>query len=304
MPTFQWLASITLAAVILPVLHAEPHCPGDVASLRFRLVRRSQIIVPVKINHTGPYDFLVDTGTQVSAVDSALAAELHLTMEGTIGLVGVGFHTHPPFAHLEILEAGSHATANPMVVVHNLGFLQVADPHIRGILGGNFLGHLDVLIDYVHGMLCFDDAKVMQPEVKGKHIALVTPPHSDGGVLSTEPLIIPVYLSGVPARPLLLLLDSGISNPFLYDVGKNIAGGFSVSAPIRDRGPDGIERVFSIVPPQEMEIGRLTFHRISFVTPAATRKDIPKVEVDGLLPTVLFRRVYISYADRFVILEP
>jgi Aspartyl protease len=304
MPTFQWLASITLAAVILPVLHAEPHCPGDVASLRFRLVRRSQIIVPVKINHTGPYDFLVDTGTQVSAVDSALAAELHLTMEGTIGLVGVGFHTHPPFAHLEILEAGSHATANPMVVVHNLGFLQVADPHIRGILGGNFLEHLDVLIDYAHGILCLDDAKVMQPEMKGKHIALVTPPHPDGGVLSTEPLIIPVYLSGVAARSLLLLLDSGISNPFLYDVGKNIAGGFSVSAPIRDRGPDGIERVFSIVPPQEMEIGRLTFHRISFVTPAATRKDIPKVEVDGLLPTVLFRRVYISYADRFVILEP
>jgi hypothetical protein len=28
------------------------------------------------------------------------------------------------------------------------------------------------------------------------------------------------------------------------------------------------------------------------------------VEVDGLLPTVLFRRVYISYADRFVVLEP
>jgi hypothetical protein len=53
-------------------------------------------------------------------------------------------------------------------------------------------------------MLCLDDAKVMQPEVKGKHIALATPPHPDGGVLSTEPLIIPVYLSGVPARSLLL----------------------------------------------------------------------------------------------------
>ena len=28
------------------------------------------------------------------------------------------------------------------------------------------------------------------------------------------------------------------------------------------------------------------------------------MEVDGLLLTVLFRRVYISYADRFVVLEP
>jgi hypothetical protein len=144
----------------------------------------------------------------------------------------------------------------------------------------------------------------MQPEVKGKHIAFVTPPHSDGGVLSTEPVIIPVYRSGVPARPLLLLLDSSIGNPLLYDVGKNIADGFSASAPIRDQGPDRIERVFSIVPPQEMEIGRLIFHRITFVTPAATRKDLPKVEVDGLLPTVLFRSLYISYTDRFVVLEP
>jgi hypothetical protein len=268
------------------------------------LVRRSQIIVPVKINHTGPYDFLVDTGAQGTIVDPALAAELHLTMEGTIGVVGVGFHTHPSFAHLEILEAGSHATANPMVVVQDLGFLQVADPSIRGILGGNFLQHLDVLIDYVDGMLCLDDTKVMQPEVKGKHIALVTSPHSDSGVLSTEPLIIPVYVSGVPNRPLLLLLDSGIGNPLLYDVGKNIAGGFSVRVPIRDRGPDGIERVFSVLPPQNMEIGSLTFHRVSFVTPTATRKDVPKVEVDGLLPTVLFRRLYISYVDRFVVLEP
>ena len=40
------------------------------------------------------------------------------------------------------------------------------------------------------------------------------------------------------------------------------------------------------------------------VTLADTGKDVPKVGVDGLLPTVLFRRVYISYADRFVILEP
>jgi hypothetical protein len=144
----------------------------------------------------------------------------------------------------------------------------------------------------------------MQPEVKGKHIALVTPPHPDGEVLSTEPLIIPVHLSGVAARSLLLLLDSGMSTPFLYDVGKDIAGGFSVSTPIRDRGPDGAERVFTVLPAQDMQIGALTFHQISFVTPTATRKDIPKVEVDGLLPTVLFRRVYISYADRFVVLEP
>ena len=303
MSTFKGLASIALAAAILPVLHAEPHCPGNVPSLRLRLVQRSQIIVPITINHTGPYDFLVDTGAQVTTVDPALAAELHLKIEGTTGFVGVSFRTRPAFAHLDTLEAGSHPLANPLVVIQSLEHLQAADPRIRGILGGNFLGHFDVLIDYAHSVLCLDDAKVMQPEVKGKHIALVTRPHPEGGVLPTEPLIISVHLSGIPGRPLLQLLDSGTNVPLLYDSGKDMAGGFSVSTPIRDRGPDGAERVFAILPPQDMQIGTLTFHQISFVTPAA-RKDIPKVEVDGLLPTAIFRCVYISYADRFVVLEP
>jgi hypothetical protein len=303
MSTCQRLASFALA-IMLPALQAEPHCPGNIASLRFRLVQRSQIIISVKINYTGPYDLLVDTGAQVSTLDPALAAELHLKTEGTVGFVGVSFRAHPSFAHLEILEVGSHAIASPLVVVQNLGYLQMADPRIRGILGGNFLEHFDVLIDYARGLLCLDDTKVMQTEVKGKHIALVTPTHPDSEVLSTEPLIIAVHLSGVAARSPLLLLDSGISTPFLYDVGKDIAGGFSVGVPIRDHGPDGVERVFSVLQPQDMEIGTLTFHRISFVTPATTGKDIPKVEVDGLLPTALFQRVYISYADRFVVLEP
>jgi hypothetical protein len=304
MSSFKWLASATLATVILPALHAEPHCPGNVAILRFRLVQRSQIIVPVAINHTGPYDFLVDTGAQVTTVDPTLAAELQLKIEGTTGFVGVGFRTRPSFAHLDTLEAGSHALANPLVVIQNMEHLQAADPRIRGILGGNFLRNFDVLIDYARRMLCFDNTKVMQSEIKGKHIALVIPPHPEGGGLLTEPLIIAVHLSGIPARPLLQLLDSGTNVPLLYESGKAMAGGFSVSVPIRDRGPDGVERVFAVLPPQDMQIGTLTLHQISFVTPAATGKDLPKVEVDGLLPTALFRRVYISYADRFVVLEP
>ncbi len=46
------------------------------------------------------------------------------------------------------------------------------------------------------------------------------------------------------------------------------------------------------------------FHQISFVTPVATGKDVPKVEVDGLLPTILFERIFISYADHYAVLDP
>jgi hypothetical protein len=74
MTTLKWLASASLALATFPTSCAS-HCPGNVTSLRLRLVQRSQI-VPVKINHTGPYDFLVDTGAQVSIVDPALLLRL------------------------------------------------------------------------------------------------------------------------------------------------------------------------------------------------------------------------------------
>jgi hypothetical protein len=60
MATFQWFASLVLAATILPSLAEETHCPGNVASVPFRFVDRHRIVVAISINHTGPYNFLLD----------------------------------------------------------------------------------------------------------------------------------------------------------------------------------------------------------------------------------------------------
>ena len=69
MAHFKWLASFVVAAVVVPTLTAETRCPGNVESLPFHLVNRHQMIVGVYVNHSGPYDFLLDTGMQVTAVD-------------------------------------------------------------------------------------------------------------------------------------------------------------------------------------------------------------------------------------------
>ncbi len=196
MSLIKCLASISLAAITLPTLHSQPRCPGNIASLPFHLVQRYRIILPVVINHTGPYPFLLDTGTGFTIVDPLLATELHLKTQGPAEVVGVGFSTHASFAYLDLLEAGSHSVANDPVVVQDLQPLQAADLHFRGIIGGDFLGHFDVLMDYAHSMLCLDDTKVMQAAVKGGHIALVTPPQTPDEVPLTTLLIIPVHLSG------------------------------------------------------------------------------------------------------------
>src|SRR5580704_5346228 len=258
MSLIKCLASIGLAAITLPTLHSEPHCPGNIASLPFHLVQRSRIIVPVVINRTGPYEFLVDTGAQFTVVDPLLATELHLKSQGSAEIVGVGFSTQASFAYLDLLEAGSHSVANHLVEVQDLQPLQAADLHFRGILGGDFLGHFDVLMDYAHRLLCLDDTKVMQAAVKGGHIALVTPSQKPDEVPLTTLPIIPVRLSGFGERQLLLALDSGANASFLFNHAVNLAPGLRQTRQRNGYGADGVKRGFSILPPQSMHIGSLS----------------------------------------------
>src|ERR1700743_3420525 len=48
----------------------------------FRLVNGFAVIVPVTVNGHGPYDFMLDTGSTVTAVDRELGQELALQAEG------------------------------------------------------------------------------------------------------------------------------------------------------------------------------------------------------------------------------
>jgi predicted aspartyl protease len=45
-------------------------------------VSRYQIVLAVSINRSGPYDFLLDTGTQITMIDPSLADELQLDTQG------------------------------------------------------------------------------------------------------------------------------------------------------------------------------------------------------------------------------
>jgi len=307
MTTFKWFASLVLTATIAPTLLAESHCPGSVASLPFRLVNRYQIVLAVSINHSGPYDFLLDTGTQITMMGPSLAAELHLNTKDAAVVSGAGFHESASFTQLDLIEAGSHAVPNQKVLVYGLLNLRSVDPHIRGILGEDFLEHFDMLIDYAHRLLCFDDSAVMRAEIKGPHIALVTPPQTDGAPLP-KLLIVAARLSG-ETRPVRLMLDSGANIPYLYNTSQRLLPQTMAPASLGGRslvggGADGNQHVFSALPPQAVRIGSLELPSVTFFTLAYARKDSRTTKFDGLLTTDLFRRVFISHADHFVVLVP
>ena len=135
MSNFRRFASFVLAAIIVPALPAEPHCPGNVASVPLRLTNGHQMIVAVSVNHSGPYNFLLDTGTQITMVDPSLAAELHLNTRDSAVVAGVGFDAAASFAQLDLLEVGSHSVASQKILVFDIKIPHSVDLHFRGVLG-------------------------------------------------------------------------------------------------------------------------------------------------------------------------
>jgi len=303
MTTFKGFASLVLAATIASTLSAETHCPGNVASLPFRLVNHHQIIVSVSINQTGPYSFLVDTGAETTEIDPALASELHLKVHGATKIEGVGFEASVSYAQVDLLEAGSHAVINQNVLVYELSNLQSAGLSIRGILGEDVLEHFDVLIDNAHNLLCLDDSGAMRTAVKGQHIALVAPAPAADGVAARHSLIVVARLSD-GTRPVRLWLDSGSNVPFLYNPSGYLAQRASQSAPLQGIGANAAQQSFSALAPQDVKIGSLELSNVSFIAPMGSKKNSKIAEFDGLLATELFRRVFIDHADHFAVLEP
>jgi hypothetical protein len=105
-----------LVATITRALPAEPHCPGNVASVPLHLTNGHRMIVAVSINHSGPYNFLLDTGTEMTIVDPSLAAELRLKVQRSAAVAGFGFNSAGSIAQADLVEVGSHAVANHKII--------------------------------------------------------------------------------------------------------------------------------------------------------------------------------------------
>ena len=259
------------------------------------------MIVPVSINHAGPFSFLLDTGAQITMVDPSVAAEFHLDTDGEAVVAGVASRRTVSFAELVLLEAGAHSVANPKVVVYDLHPLQSADLRIQGVLGEDFLEHFDVMIDNAHRLLCLDDSGAMRAAVKGSRIPLVLTADAEQGAPLSGLLIVTVRLSDA-TRPIRLMLDSGANSAMLYNPSEYL--GLPQRTYLQGRGVDGTQLIFSALPLQHVKIGSLELNGVTFFSLGAVQQDARTKGFEGVLTTGLFRRVLIAHADHFAVLEP
>ena len=296
--------AVSLATLALSALHAEPRCPGNVASLALRRIRDDLVVVRVRINRTGPYDFLVDTGSQITTIDPVLASDLHLRIEGTTGVSGVATQSRSAFAFLDLIEVGSHSVPQSLAVIQDIAQLKAADPRIRGILGENFLSHFDLLIDNRQQILCLDESRTLAQAVKGEHIPLEQPHGPRDDLPFTRPMIVSVRLTTADVPPVLLRLDSGSNAALLYAAQPSLLRASVSRAPLLKRVVNGVEQAFAVLPAQDILVGACPVRQMSFVIPVNGVGSGPSPREDGLLPTSAFERVFISYSKNYAALDP
>lgn len=299
-----WLslcAGLTVAT--LSTFQSQAQCPGNIHSLHATFAQRSQIIVPVSVNGAGPYDFLVDTGNLITMVDPALASELGLKPQASIGVVAVTQAERASIEVVDSLAVDSHTIQKPLVVTHDLSQLQSSNPRIRGILGQNFLAHFDLLIDYDHKLLCLDGTKQLQQNIAGEHIPLVEPQNRETDFPFAQPLLIHVHIMGASGKQTLLRLDSGSNMPLLYNPDQDSPSWIRRNSTLTSHVIGKSDQSFALLPPRNIRLGTRSLNQVPFVTPLKSGRHSDPQE-DGLLPTSLLRRIFISYVDHFVIVAP
>src|SRR5215469_9351368 len=265
----------------------------------FKTRGESTIVVPVLINGAGPFDFMLDTGTTNTIIDRKLAEELHLPLVGK-GTVA----TFQNEAVIPVVHAGSISLAGANV--HGMDIFAITNfairtPHVRvrGTLGEDFMRHFDVLIDNTHRLLSFE----LGPGPLGQTLAGERLTLSLESPSSTDPTENRLIVTGRCFQPgdrdVKLQLDSGVSNLVLFSM-PSIWPDFQ-SATVSVEGPLGID-IPANLRTAHLRLGKKLFTQTAIVPESNIS---PRgAEVDGLLPTSLFRSIFISHSGRFVILDP
>jgi hypothetical protein len=249
---------------------------------------------------------MVDTGSQLTVIDPALASRLRLEPEGSTGLTAVSSSLQAQLVIPETVEAASHSVSKLLVAVSSLGQIQATYPSVRGILGETFLAHFDLLIDYRHKILCIDDGSRLREALRGERIPLQVQEDRQSDIRFPQPYLISAHLPGSGKQNRLLWLDSGTEVPLVYDYfGNSISDSISwIGDRLTAQGTSAVagKQSFKVLAPEDVTIGRTLLPAIAFVTPLG--KSRARHLEDGLLPTALFHRVFLSYAEHFAVLDP
>ncbi|HZS08134.1 MAG TPA: retropepsin-like aspartic protease [Blastocatellia bacterium] len=266
------------------------------ASIPIKLIRGHLVVITVEVNGAGPFDFLLDTGTNTTVIHRELAQKLALRPIDRIVLVTAAGESVVPRSRLDRLSIGSATAANLEVLISDLRELRAQHPGISGIVGQNFLAQFNYLLSYRDRRLEFETGREFDGRMRGARLPVEC---DEGRVLVTT------RLTSRDERPLRLALDSAAPHLILFQpLPDNCAPG----SDLRAHSKVGIattagSRTVSSASLNQFEIGEERFADLQVILIPEQASRSGRIE-NGLLPTSLFHSLYVNHQQKYVIFNP
>lgn len=291
------IAGAALALVLTagaPAPEVAPPIPHpDTEIIQGRVERDKRMTIPVLIGGRGPYDFVVDTGSQRSIIAASIAARLALTPARKMRIVDIGGRQEVATVEAAEMGIGSRSISGvvmPVMDDDNLG--------AEGVVGTDNLQEQRVLIDFSRNRMAVGSQRSLGGNA-GYEIVVVARRKS-GQLIITEAMV------------------DGIKTAVLIDTGATTSvGNRALQRALSHRNPSqqitlisvtGNEIVADIGLPKRLSIGTVGITNLvvayadSPVFPALDLANRPALML-GMRELRLFKRVAIDFASRRVLFD-
>lgn len=294
-------SSTTVANVEPPIVPQTPNLEAiapDLADPETDIIdieddRTRRYTVPVTIEGAGPFDFMIDTGSQATAVTTQINEGLQLTPFGTATLVAMASTRPVDVVEVDSISFGNqtiHDLVSPVLDRKNVG----AD----GILGLDSLQDFRVLIDFREETIAIQDVTGMRNQKRGFEI-VVRADRRLGQLLITE-----ARVEGVRAT---VIIDTGAQASL---------GNFALQRRLRTKRAqevvttdvNGVELTGDMSFVRSLNLGGLEMRNVPLTfadAPAFAALGLQEEPVIslGMQHLRLFDRVAIDFANRRVLFD-
>jgi predicted aspartyl protease len=270
----------------------HPASEGD-RGVQARLRDNYQLVVPVSVNGLEPLGFVLDTGTKTTLIDERLGRKLGLPVIARMPLTTFTGTVTVLIHRLDSISMGVASAKSLEVGCVDLHRVYSLDSTVQGVLGQDFLGRFDYLLDYRGRRVVLDRNGSIASTLEGERVPIERRDFRDHVHHGTE-------LEG--PRQVHFMLDSGAQFTVVFEGPAHNSG-------LRIQKEPGGGSFANALGNRSIEVGRLSELRfgdatMNTVPVRLTRgRERERRWESGLLPTSLFRSVYISHSENYVVLN-
>lgn len=252
----------------------------------FDAMPEGQIVVPLYVDGTGPWRFLIDTGSSRSAISEALAAKIGMPLVAQTAMTTGSGTSMRPVARLTNLTVGCARAQALLAPTLSAAELRRLGSGVVGVLGQDFLSRFSFTIDYRSNLLIWEfgegDGQDTHGSQGGQTRQVRLPlREADGRFLVDLPMPMRTSLVPASAADSMVLFSSAGTTRLLANTAPDIGS----LLPVEGQNAARLVRL------KHLQIGAAVLWDVPAMVLVGMNgtEDVP--EGDGLLPLSLFARV-------------